>query len=143
MSRKKDYDLGPGQTNAETSDAAAEGGSDHNEALAQRPGDGSEGSNNPDDQAALEQLKRTSQTMEAQTLAGQTTTTTPDSVAGGAGTASTSTSPGDLDKLTAEERIERVRGWAKTKRTQPPMSADWQELEQILGSRDASAVRRP
>ena len=141
MGRKKDYELGPGETNAETSDAAAEGGNDHNEALAQRPGDGSEGSGQQDDQAALEQLKRQSEAMETLTTQGQTTTTTPDSVEGDS--ADVSDEPGAIDALTAEQRLEKVRGWAKGKRTQSVMSADWQELNEILGSSSAGEVRRP
>ncbi len=94
-----------------------------------------------DDQAALERLKTQAAAAETQVLQGQTTTTTPDSVTGER--AETSDGPGELDKLTVEERLERVRGWAKNRRTNPPMSADWSDLDAILGSRDAGAVRRP
>jgi len=141
MAKKKDFELGPGETNQETSDAAAEGGSDHNEALAQRPAGGEPTSGNQDDQAAIETLQRNSATMEALTTAGTTTTTTPDSVSGE--TAQVSDEPGSIDQMSAEERLEKVRGWAKNKRTSPPMSADWQDLDQILTSGNAGTVRRP
>lgn len=141
MARQKHYEQGPGQTNEETTDAAAEAGSDHNESLGQRPA--ADGTANPDtdDQAAIESLQRTSDATAKLVTAGQTTTTTPDSVTGQ--TADTSGGPGELDKMTAEERLEKVRGWAKGKRLGGPMSADWQELDQILGSPAAGEARRP
>lgn len=138
MAKKKDYELGPGETNQETTDQAAEGGSDHNEALAQRPGDGSLGSDDPSqDQAALEALQRQAQQNERLVLQGSTTTTTPDSQTGSS--ASDQEGPGPLDQQSAEERLEKVRGWAKGRATQPAMSADYQELDNILNGE----IRRP
>lgn len=137
--KTKDYEYGPGETNPETTDAAAEGGADHNEALAQRPGDGTTQAEpgSAEDQAAIEALQRQARTAESVVLTGATTTTTPDSQRGSS--SGDQDGPGPLDRQSAEERLEKVRGWAKGRRTQPAMSADYQELDEILNGE----IRRP
>ena len=140
MGKQKHFDQGPGLTNSETTDAAAEAGADHNEAIAQRPGDGSDTSGEQSDQAAIETLQRQSDASAHLVMQGQTTTTTPDSVTG---ESAETQSVGDLDQQSAEQRLEKVRGWASQNRLGGPSSATWEELDQILKSGDANVARRP
>lgn len=140
MAKQKSYENGPGQTNQETTDAAAEGGSDHNEAVAQRPGDGTQSSGEQNDQAAIETLQRQGDAMASLTTQGETTTTTPDSVTG---QSAETQSVGELDQQSAEQRLEKVRGWASQNRLGGPSSATWEELDQILKTDAAGEARRP
>jgi hypothetical protein len=134
MSRKKEYEFGT--TDAERANQ------DHNEALAQRPDGSATDASATDDQAAIEALQRSSAQAEQNVTAGQTTTTTPDSLTGASGETA-SAGPGELDQMSAEDRLDKVRGWARGKRLGGPMSADWEELDQILQSDAAGEARRP
>ncbi len=72
---------------------------------------------------------------------GATTTTTTDSLKN-QGAVETK-SPGELDKRSPEERLEQVRGWKKKIAPRQPHSADWEELDEIVGQGDIAAARRP
>lgn len=72
---------------------------------------------------------------------GATTTTTTDSVVNPGAVETQSTS--ELDKRTPEERLEKLRGWRKKFNTATPLSADWEEFEELVGDgRSVADARR-
>jgi hypothetical protein len=123
-----------GGSNRETDDAAAES-NPHNEAAAQRPG------SEPQDTASTEPSQGGQQGVTGESLPvsqlnqGASTTTTPDSQRGD--TAQTQ-SVGSLDTMSAEERLEKLRGWQSRTRLGGPRQADWEEFDQIVGAQDHS-----
>lgn len=123
---KKHYEHGPGETNQETTDEAAEGGSDHNEAQAQRPAEGT---------GITEQLIKKR----------ETTTTTPDSQAETANT--NPQNVGELDQQSPDERLKMLRGWMREVRLGGPRQADWERFESLVGTDTSEGVtgeqRRP
>lgn len=119
MGKSKHYEYGSGDTNPETTDQAAESGSDHNEAQAQKP----EG------------------TLPAETLtAGQQTTTTPDSLRGDTVEAQ---SVNEIDQRDPGTIQQQLRGWQRRVAQTGPKQADWEDFNKILQSDEAGAVRRP
>ena len=114
-------------TNPETDDQAAES-NPHNEAVAQRPA--------PDSEQLVEQ----SQAATTRLKSGESTTTTPDSVTGD--TAATQ-GPGELDTQSPDERLRKLRGWAKQVKLGGPMSADWETFDQLVGDDDADPGSMP
>ncbi len=125
---KKLFDHGPGETNQETTDAAAHAGSDHNEALAQRPK-----ADDKSEAAEAWRLRHQSEAIGKTLTQGQTTTTTPDSVRGDA---PEGRSIGELDARGPQERIEQIRGWGKQVRLGGPRQADWEKFDELTGSDD-------
>ena len=127
-----------GGTNKETDDAAAES-NPHNEAAAQRPGSEPEDTTSHAPSQGGQQGATGESLPVSQINRGASTTTTPDSQRGD--TAQTQ-SVGELDTLSAEERLKRLRGWEKQNRLGGPSSASWEEFNQLVGS-DESESEEP
>lgn len=129
-----------GGTNKETDDQAAES-NPHNEAAAQRP------ASEPQDTASTEPSQGGQEGQSGESLPvslineGASTTTTPDSQQGDASISATPV--GELDTLSAEERLKKLRGWMSQNRLGGPTSAAWEELAQIAGDDDEEKPEEP
>jgi len=128
-----------GGTNKETDDAAAES-NPHNEAAAQRP------ASEPQDTTSHEpsqggQEGQTGESLPVGVITkGQSTTTTPDSQQG---TTAQTQSVGELDTLSPEQRLKRLRGWQAQNRLGGPGQAAWEEFDQLVGQDESEAPEGP